>query len=278
MKIAFILFTDDGLECDDRIRKEMVSIKEIVKDVEFKIFGFHRDNHSEQGILSYGVPFELVSIKNRGSNKGILSELKKEIDFYSQIAPKVKNYDILWVCDEQPFFFPLFSKKTIIWDLHEIPHPIIGSRLKNTLFHYMERRCKWLIHANQERLDYLVMQGVIRQPHKSLILRNYPDQNWIDASRIEPQSYQEFRKWLGNENYIYIQGLASEARCPWETLSAIMEAHIFKAVVIGPVSNEIKQRLAEKYGDVDQFIYYTGRVVQSDTSSFMAHCIFSMVF
>lgn len=278
MKIAYILFTDDGLECDDRIRKEMFSIKELLVNVEFKIFGFHRDNHAETGVLSYGVPYELISIKNRGGKKDIISELCKEYDLYSQIAKKVKDYDLLWVCDEQPFFFPLFSQKTIVWDLHEIPHPIIGSRVKNTLFNYMERRCKWLIHANKERLNYLLGEGVIKDKEKNLVLRNYPDKAWLALADSEPESFIHFKEWLGKEEYVYIQGLSGEARCPWETLSAIMEAHVIKAVVIGPVSSDIKDRLKKKYPDAEDFIYYTGRVVQSDTAAFISHCKFSIVF
>ena len=113
MKIAYILLTN-GLEYDDRIRKEMFSMKELLGEVEFKVFGFHGDNHAETGVLSYGVPFELVSLKNRGGKKGLIAMLRKEYDFYKQIAPKVNDFDMLWVCDHQPFFFPLLSKKPVI--------------------------------------------------------------------------------------------------------------------------------------------------------------------
>ena len=70
----------NGLEYDDRIRKEMVTMSHIM-DVEFEVFAFHGDNHAEKGILSYGVPYEIVSLKRRGGNKGILSLLRKEFDF-----------------------------------------------------------------------------------------------------------------------------------------------------------------------------------------------------
>lgn len=278
MKIAFILFTDEGLECDDRIRKEMFSIRRLFENVEIKVFGFHRDNHAEIGTLSYGVPFELISIRNRGGKKGVVAELRKEMDFYSQIERKVNEYDLLWVCDEQPFFFPLFSRKPVIWDLHEIPHPIIGSRIKNILFHYMERRCKWLIHANQERLEYLEKNDVVKRRDKNLVLRNYPDNSWLKCAQRESESYMKFCRWLGQEEYIYVQGLTGDGRCAWETLSAIMETKRLKAVIIGPVPQRIMERVKSQYPDANQYLYYTGRVMQLDTAAFIAHCKFSIVF
>ena len=194
LRIAYIMMTM-GLEYDDRIRKEMFAMREIA-DVEFKIFAFHADNHVERGVLSYGVPFELVAVKGKGSKRTVISQLMKEYDFYSQIAPKVKDYDVLWVICDQPFFFPLFSKKKMIWDLHEIPSLLIGSRVKNMVFHRMERRCPVFIHANQERLDYLTEIGVVKHPEKHLVLRNYPDQDWMSHAEDAPASYTAFKQWL----------------------------------------------------------------------------------
>ena len=276
MKIAYILITN-GLEYDDRIRKEMFSMREIA-DVEFKVFAFHGDNHAEEGVLSYGVPYEIVSLKHRGGKKGLIDQLRKEYDFYSQIKPKVKDYDLLWCCDHQPFFFPLFSNKPIIWDLHELPGSLMGNSLKNILFHRMERRCKYLIHANQERLDYLIKKKVIKIPEKNLVIRNYPDKSWIAESKHPSDSFLRFKEWLGNDEYVYIQGINNPGRYPWETLSALVEVNRIKAVVIGNVSSEIKDRICSTYSNADSLVYFTGQVVQSETSAFIANCKFSMIF
>ena len=279
MKIAYIM-KSEGLEYDDRIRKEMFSIRSVIQDVEFKIFAFcGKDNRTEEGYLSYGVPYEFVSVRHRdGSRKDVISMLRKEYDFYKQISPRVKDFDMLWVCDAQPFFFPLFSRKPVIWDLHEIPASIIGSRIKNLLFHRMERRCRWLIHANQERINYLKQTCVILDPEKNLALRNYPDKDWMEGANIESDVFLNFKEWLSGEEYIYLQGVNCDARYPFETLSAIMEAHVIKTVVIGTVPAEVKDRISKIYSDADRFIYYTGQLVQSDTASFISHCKFSLVF
>lgn len=277
MKIAYILFTN-GLEYDDRIRKEMMSMKDVVEDIEFKVFSFHADNHAETGVLSYGVPFELVSIKHRGGDKGFVAMLKKEYDFYSQIKPKVKDYDLLWLCDEHPFFFTLFSHKPIIWDLHEIPAKLSGTSLKNKVFNLMERNCGCLIHANKERLDYLLGRGVIKKPSKNYVLRNYPDQNWILGKDQNSETFLTFKKWLGDEDYIYIQGLNGNDRFSYETLASVLEAKRIKAVVLGKVAKEVKEAISEKYPSAEKVVYYAGQVVQSETAPFIAHSKFSMVF
>ena len=276
LRIAYIMMTM-GLEYDDRIRKEMFAMREIA-DVEFKIFAFHADNHVERGVLSYGVPFELVAVKGKGSKRTVISQLMKEYDFYSQIAPKVKDYDVLWVICDQPFFFPLFSKKKMIWDLHEIPSLLIGSKLKNMVFHRMERRCPVFIHANQERLDYLTEIGVVKHPEKHLVLRNYPDQDWMSHAEDTPASYTAFKQWLGDSEYIYVQGLNTKGRYPVETLSAIMEAGTVKAVVLGRVPGDLMREFSSQYPNYADTIYFAGQVIQKETAPFIAHCKFSMVF
>lgn len=279
MKIAYIM-KSEGLEYDDRIRKEMASMRTLLGEVEFKIFAFDgNDNHSGTGVLSYGVPFEFVAVRHRsGKRKDVLSMILKEYNFYAQVKEKVKDYDLLWICDSQPFFFPLFSRKPVIWDLHEIPALIIGSKIKNLLFHRMERRCRWLIHANQERIDYLASKGVLARLDKNLILRNYPDKDWLSGNNKQVEKFQQFKDWLGNEEYVYLQGLGSEARYPYETLKSIMEAKLIKAVVIGRVQKDAQKRIEEEYPDADNYIYYAGQMIQGDTATFIAHSKFSMVF
>ena len=142
----------------------------------------------------------------------------------------------------------------------------------------MERRCKWLIHANQERLDYLRDQGVVKRLQKNLILRNYPDQEWLKAGNLESKAFMKFKEWLGDDEYIYIQGVNGPDRFAWETLSAVMESKTIKAVVIGSVPNEIKEKLSSTYTGTEKYIYYTGQVVQLDTAAFIFHCKFSIVF
>ena len=277
MKIAYLLLTN-GLEYDDRIRKEMITMRSLA-NVEFKIFAFHGDNHAESGVLSWGVPYEIVSLRVRGGSKGFISMMRKEYDFYSQIKPLLKEYDLLWLCDEHAFFFTLFSNKPKIWDLHELPAKLTGTKIKNFFFHLMERRCKYLIHANPERLNYLVGQGIIKQIKKNIVLRNYPDKEWLLGKDKNPDSFSKFKEWLGgDDDYIYLQGLNDKRRCAYETLAAVLECQKIKAVVIGRVPQNIKEEIAAKYPYVDDFIYYTGQLYQYETASFISHSKFSIVF
>ena len=48
-KIALLLYTS-GIDYDDRIRKEIMSIKEIYSNIDFKIFAVDPNNREESGI------------------------------------------------------------------------------------------------------------------------------------------------------------------------------------------------------------------------------------
>ena len=142
----------------------------------------------------------------------------------------------------------------------------------------MEGRCKWLIHANHERINFLLKAGVLKKQQKNLILRNYPDSRWLAESNKPSQKFKLFSEWLQNEEYIYVQGLSIKGRMAWETLAAIMETKRIKAVVIGSVPVDIREKIASSYPDSEKYIYYTGQIIQSETSIFIANCKFSMVF
>lgn len=275
-KMAFILWTN-GLEYDDRIRKEIRTIQS-VSDIDITIFAVHGDNREESGMMSYGIPYHIVSLESRNKyKKGTLAMLMKEKEMYSKIKKLVKDFDYLWVIDDQPFLFPLLSNKKMIWDLHEIPALITGSKLKETIFHRMEKRCATLIHANNERLDYLTEKGIIRRKEKHHILRNYPDKEWMQYAQQEFDEFKKFKQWLADDEYIYIQGVNNPSRYPTETLSAVLESKAIKAVVLGNFSKEIKEQLKQKYSHFDEYIYFAGQVSQEKTAPFIANCKFTIV-
>lgn len=275
--IAFILWTN-GLEYDDRVRKETRSLQEL-GNYEIKIFAVSGDNKRGTGITSYGIPYELIDLPLRNSlGKSRLSQICKSIQMYCRIIKRVRKFDLLWIIDDQPWLFPLAARKKMVWDLHEIPAALIGCRFKNFLFRMMTRRCSAVIHANQERLEYLVKEGIIRDGRKHDFIRNFPDNEWMAGATLPCVEFQDFQKWLGDHEYIYIQGINNSNRFPYETLSAVLEAKKTKAVVIGDFSSKVKQQLEDKYGQIGEFVYFAGQVNQAVTAPFIGNCKFSMVF
>ena len=63
-RIALVIKTD-GLEYDDRVRKEILTTQKLFPNVEFKIFVMFPENKETDGVTSYGVPYHSVYIPSR---------------------------------------------------------------------------------------------------------------------------------------------------------------------------------------------------------------------
>lgn len=82
--IALVLYTH-GLDYDDRIRKEILSIKSLYSNVDFKIFAVEPKNREEEGITSYGVRYRIPYLKSREKYASGTHTVQKAWDFYKAI-------------------------------------------------------------------------------------------------------------------------------------------------------------------------------------------------
>lgn len=279
---AMVLYTN-GIEYDDRIRKEIVTIQKNCPRVKFKIFAFVADNHSEIGVSEYGVPYELISLRSRSFFASGRYKLIKAYEFYARIRKKLKEYDIVWCADIHVFLFPLLlSRKTkIIWDLHEIPNIFLGSKLKSKIFHYLEDKCILFYHANSERVKFLTEEGLIRLPEKHFVIRNYPDKPKIESANSEqPKIYLDFISWLGNARCVYLQGIYEQGRRSYQSMAAIMAIDGLKAVVVGRPDKKAVRELICTNGEarVNSKLFFTGMIPQKYTHFFINKCQLSLIF
>lgn len=119
--IALVLYTH-GLDYDDRIRKEILSIKSLYSNVDFKIFAVEPKNREEEGITSYGVRYRIPYLKSREKYASGTHTVQKAWDFYKAIKKDLKVFDAVWCADPETFIFVLMlHDKPITWDLHELP-------------------------------------------------------------------------------------------------------------------------------------------------------------
>jgi hypothetical protein len=258
-KIAFVVYTS-GLEYDDRVRKEALTLS---KDAQVKIFVLLTNNQDFEGVTSYGIPYKSFHLKTREKLPAAKHLLLKAIEFYWLVRKRLKDYDVVWVHDVEPFLVPLLlRKKKIVWDLHEIPDPFEKNKVMKKLFRFIEKKCMQLVHANNYRIDYLIKEGLIRKPEKHIAIRNFPDAQF-EQSALEDEKYGEFKKWLGGADYIYLQGLTAKGRFSFQTIEAVMKENSIKAVVVGKFDAEAKEKLLELYGPrLYQRIFFRGRVDQ----------------
>jgi hypothetical protein len=274
-KIAIILRTN-GLEYDDRVRKECITLS---KMADVMLFVSFESNKEEEGVTSYGVPYKAFPIKLRDKLPAGKFLMVKAFEFYWRVRKYLKGYDLIWAHEEYTFMFPLFAPKNkFIWDLHEIP-TLFDKPVLRRLFRFIESRSKKMIHGNQFRIDYMISKGFIHQPRKHEFIRNLPDLTFRNST-LEPKDYNVFREWLNNEKYVYLQGISGMDRSPYNSIASVLRVTDYKIVIIGRFEHPgLMQQLRDEFGaSVDSRLFITGMVDQLSTPFFLRGAEFSMVF
>jgi glycosyltransferase involved in cell wall biosynthesis len=277
-KIALVLYTR-GIDYDDRVRKEVNSIQELYPNVKFKIFAVEAKNREESGITSYGVPYMIPFLKSREKYPSGTHTLAKAWDFYKSIRKDLKSFDAIWCADPETFLFVLLiSGKPILWDLHELPMALIGNPVKKALFQLLERKCKVMVHANEERLNYLHELGFVKQMEKQFYLRNYPQFNEIDNEYDE--TFHSFKEWKGESKCVYLQGIADEKRADMESIAAVLSFPEMKGVVVGRILPERMEVFKQRFGEeaLRKCLFFTGQIKQLKTPQYIKECFLSLVF
>ena len=277
-KIALVVYTS-GLDYDDRIRKEIVSIQGLYPNIEFNIFALYDKNISEEGVTSYGVPYKVYKLKSREKYPSATHIFLKSWEFFRTVKPELKNYDAIWCADFHVFLFVLLLHgKPMLWDLHELPMMLMGKWWGRTLFSYIEKKLKVIIHANKPRMDYMASLGMVKMPQKHYVLRNYPEFNEIDIEYDD--TYKQFEKWLGESECVYLQGLTDYERADVESIGAVLDTPGLKAVIVGNTDSTLKERLETIYDKevMKERLFFTGRIKQLKTPQYIKKCIMALVF
>ena len=272
-KIAFVLRTV-GLEFDDRVRKECISLS---NKYEVTIFAHFYDNRKEEGVTSYGIKYKSIKLNSRDIFPSSRFLLIKSLEFFLKTRLNLTNFDLIWLHEEYTFLFALLlGKGKFIWDLHEIPSRFETGVMKS-IFHYIEKKSIKLIHANQYRINYLIERGVIKLKHKHSFIRNFPDSVFVDSAKSDYKD-QKFIDWLGNSPYVYLQGLTAERRHPVQSIESVLLTTEMKAVIIGEVHSESLQKLKKKYkGEFEDRIYIMGMVDQLLIPYYLKNAKFSLI-
>lgn len=277
IKVALVLYTQ-GLDYDDRVRKEILSIIEINPNITFKIFAVEPKNREEEGVTSYGIPYRIPYLKTREKYPSATHKIAKTWDFYKTIKKDLDCFDIVWCADPETFLYVLLLKgKPIVWDLHELPEQFMGNSIKRCLFRLGEKKVTAMIHANQARLDYLIEKNLVKSLKKQFVLRNYPQFNEIDLEYDD--EYYRFTKWLGEDRCVYLQGLMFESRADLESLKAVLSFSGLKAVVVGNIQPRRMEVFQEEFGrELGKRVFFTGQIKQLKTPQYIRKCFMSLVF
>lgn len=277
IKIALVIKTN-GLEYDDRVRKEIVTVSSLYPEVSFKIFAMLPVNEEKEGVTSYGTPYKTIYIPARDKYGPAQKTFLKSYQFYKAVKAELKDFDVVWAADNSATIFPLLVKNDkLLWDLHELPSDVMRMKWGKYILKYAFHRCKVLLHANPQRINYLKEAGVISDPEKHYAIRNYP--NFDDIDKEYDQKYSDFIKWKGDRKCVYLQGLANESRAAYETISAVMRFPELCAVVVGGFDVKTNNRLGDEYGDnLNKRVFFIGSIAQLKIPQYVKQCFTSLIF
>lgn len=277
IRIALVLYTQ-GLDYDDRIRKEILRVNKLFPNVSFQIFAVEPNNREETGLTSYGTPYRIPYLKSRNKYKSGTHTLVKALDFYFSVRKDLSSFDALWCADIETFPFVLLScGKPLLWDLHELPTFFLKNKLLRLFFKFLVWKCDVVVHANEPRLKVLEEKNMVGKLEKQFYLRNFPQFNEIDS--VYDDLYNQFITWKGDDDCVYLQGLSEPTRAPFETVDALLQSTVLKCVIVGSFDNDARNSLIKKYkDDFSKRVFLTGKIKQIKTPQYIKACKFSMVF
>jgi glycosyltransferase involved in cell wall biosynthesis len=272
-KILMLVRTS-GLEYDDRVRKECLSLKKLGYTIQ--IIANYTSNEKLKGITSYGVEFRTIRLLSRSlfpSAKFLVLKMVELwfIIFFFTIG---KKFEFIWVHEEYMALNLLFKphKGKYIWDQHELPQMLIQSKMRKKIYLIIEKKCYAVIVANKERLQYLIDKKIVKKTLKYFILNNFPDDLFAGIKVQElPSSVND---WLGDKPYVLMQGGGHDSRYPLEVLQVLKENGMYKAILVGPVSSKMKNIMDTAFKEV---VFLTGYIPQLSLPIYMDHAFVSII-
>ncbi len=276
-RIALIIKTD-GLEFDDRVRKEIVTVNKLYPNITFKIFVMLPENKETTGVTSYGTPYRSVYIKSRDKYPSAKRVVLKSYEFYQSIKEEIKTFDAIWCAnDDTALIAALVKKDHLLWDLHEIPTAMLNNPVKRLLLKRIFSRSKVVIHANPQRANYLHEIGVISDLSKHYAIRNYP--NFDDEEKETDEVYESFMTWKYNRKCVYLQGLLNDSRAAYESIKAVLAFPDLCCVVVGKYDEKSTERLKTEFGEsFTERVRFIGKIAQLRIPHYVKQCYLSLVF
>jgi len=283
---VLMLINTTGLDYDDRLRKEVLSLQSLGHQVE--VLAMEYANKPGQREIYGGILAKTIRLRSRGwfaRTKGIWF---KSLEMYAQflVAVLKTRPDVLWVhCLGFTGLMPLFLLlrkigfiHRLVWDQHELPSDsLLSSKIYMWLYQILVNGCDAIFMANQERRDLIhgKTHDKLRVPIQ--VLNNYPDRCFQTLPRSELS--ESVLDWLQGKFYVLAQGGANPNRHLDELTTAIMQQLDVKLIVVGPYQEFQIENLVRAYGDAwRERILFVGFVPQLDIAPYIDHAIASIVF
>jgi len=284
MSVLMVINTT-GLQYDDRLRKEVGSLRTLGADV--SILGLEYANRSCRRSVYNGTAATTVELRSRGwfvQGRGlVVKTLEMYLRFLSNIV--AMRPTVVWCHDmEMSGLVPMLAMlrtvgliQYIVWDQHELPS---DSRLQSRSYRHFYAAliglCNCVVMANHERRA-LVVEWLGGEPRTPItVLENYPDATFSEIA-IETLP-EEVTEWVGDSPYLLAQGGANPDRHLKSLVAAVLRMPKFKLVVVGPYLKHRVAELERAYGAaLRKQVLFTGPVPQMELTRFIDHAYASVV-
>jgi hypothetical protein len=284
MKVLMLLKTT-GLQYDDRIRKECMSLKSLCAD---PVLGVLDDTNSRRaGTTDYDVRFNSISLGSRKLFRPTRGLFVKTAELYFKCFAMLvrEKPDALWIHDMTmggmvPLAFLLRRAgrlKRLIWDQHELPSDAsLQSGCRRRILGILLRKCDALVCANHERGSFLREYFAETQLPPFYVLENFPDITFCELPRGElPENVS---RWLDGCPYLLTQGGGDDNRRLAQCVEAIMRIKKAKLIIAGRFREEERARLTSQWPETfDRFVHFTGMVPQTQMINYIDHALASVV-
>lgn len=262
-----MLLKCNGLQYDDRVRKECESIFDTLKyTTEIHVL---EDNNQKSSGYTFRSKSKFFSYRlfTRKIFKGNSLLLVKLLEFFFYLLPSLlKKRKVVWLHDPLMFVFvPIFFllKKarlveSIVWDQHELPpSKFISNILFRELYKWSLKHVDVRIHANKERAEHL--NSLLGEKYSYKTLNNFVDHTFI-TEETQPIDFG-VQSWLDNQDFVLLQSGAYEDRNFRSVAEAFCTYGKQKCIVVGGASVDLDLYRAE-FNNFDDVFYFVGMVPQ----------------
>jgi len=274
-----------GVQYDDRLRKECVTLAEVGKTLAVSVL--EDANQYAEGDVCPGVPFDAFPLTTRKLLPHKHGLALKLLEMYSRFLVAILRHRprTVWLHNmEMAGFVPTvwILKKVglihrLVWDQHELPPGAFFTRpLLRAVFRRLLLMSDVVISANSERRDLLTEKMGGDLTPRFGVIDNFVDATFA-ALPVTPLP-EALAAWLDGAPYILAQGGANPDRYIWNLVEASLGIPAAKLVVVGPYLQSEFEELREHFGPVfTERVHFTGSVPQMELVRYIDHALASIV-